>query len=80
MREAIIRFDKNLSLKLNKSQLLTMQQNMNLSFLPHEFKNVVEERFSRFERQIEFNTNLVENVADECRDKVDQLVQETIED
>ena len=79
MRECIINFDQKLSLKLNKSQLLTMKQDIGTSFLPHEYKDVVEDRFARFERSIDKNTDLVETVADECRDKVNDLVQESIE-
>ena len=53
---------------------------MGTNFLPHDFKDVVDDRFNKFEKILNKNTDLVENVAEECRDKVNDLVQETMEE
>ena len=53
---------------------------MGTNFLPHDFRDIVDNRFNKFEKILNKNTDLVENVAEECRDKVNDLVQETMEE
>ena len=79
MREIIIDFDKKLSLKLNKSSLATLQQDMGTNFLPHEFKEEVMNKFYILEAILDKNTDLCESVADECREKVTDLVTDAME-
>ena len=79
MRECIIDFDQKLSLKLNKSQLITLKQEVGGNYLPHEYKNEVADRFARLEKLLDQNINTVQTVADECRDKVEELEADTIE-
>ena len=55
-----------------------MKQDIGSHFLPHEFKNVVTDTFSRFEKMIGRNTDLVETVAEECREQVSDFVAESI--
>ena len=45
MREIIVNFDKKLSLKLNKSQLITLKDDLNQAYIPNEFKETYNMRF-----------------------------------
>ena len=52
MRECIINFDKKLSLKLNKSVLITLKQDMSSLFIPNDFKDIYSKKFDDIMKQL----------------------------
>ena len=78
MREIIVNFDKRLSMKLNKSQLLTLKQDLNNSYIPNEFKEVVTSKFDKMQNVIKANERTMSGIVPECMDKVNAIVVDSL--